>query len=1602
MAGAALRIGDQLILEEDYDETYIPSEQEIQEFARVVGIDPENEPELMWLAREGIVAPLPAEWKPCQDITGDIYYFNFANGQSTWDHPCDERYRQLVIQEREKILEHGGLKKKEKKKKRGEKKKDKKERDLLKYPMEVHSEPGILPSTSFYRVSSPILSSGHASPDLEQQGSLGTQNESFLKNHKGKVSDTGDLSRLLSNPAPGKLQPLLSAKSNRTHQILADVEKILGRAASSSRSDVNHQTCQDVTTEIRCAAASGVFSDLEAEDLDSVHLVKPLFQTLKKPSQTIAGATVVLDLGGVKDRRLFLEGEKQGEDHGEGHAEGDGLQSLVRKEDFLQTVEKEMQLLPSATAFSLISQTSRTLEGQGDIHYFQNEVLRPLERIKESRRKKKKLSEQCQATEPSTWQIKAPVPHSQLQASVELGAKTGTCGSDGLSLAVVSSATPGQLIEEKKHDPRIDSDGGNSISVASSLSDHLASQVLGEVDNFSWDLQSSCESEHPTKHLPSPQRSFLEAINTQAQSSPDNQSASECYSEDQKFYQHVLHMVKKSRRAGSSVPEPLKGQKDNKKGPGAGQTVEPNVAREGTIETAAARLKQGAAAPKAERFKPSEGQTCILQDNQAGEQPVHNTGLMEEACSLGLSPEGNGVKEPSTYRKSLLKSKNEEEKEEACLYHLAAGATENKEVSESMHERAGVLQNPRVDIGIILEQKSPVLENVLDVAELSPVLNGPKVGLNTAAIESTWIEEDKSWMVQGKNQNKDSLEEEQNRGSAVATESRKFETEIKPIKPWKIHTGGSLEEITKVEEANMYLLQEKQTHVQNLQEELQQEKEEEIQMLPPQKESALWLLKTELERTKQEEEIRLREEVQLELQKLQTEMHSEMDAEKEKIRLAQEAILNQLKEELESFQQTEREKLKEQKLLSLERIKKEVETVEQAEQMALEQKNQRALDELREKLCREKELAMQELQAQFAAEIQQQKSAAIEEHQKVILTLQMEIMESRRREEAELQKELESVEQKVQQKRHQVAEYERELSDLLKEKRQEVEWEHVRELEKMQKIHQEALARIRVQHEDQEKKAQDAELELELRTKDAQTRAAQLCAQEEAWKKKRQQVLEEEKQLEEGRNEAALAARSHLEESQKAQENLEDTLQQLHRALAELQDQKKKLESQVALLQLQSQQLERRTSELEETIRTKQELLKKLDKECNEATSLRKKEEALRVEDLQGDCPEPSSREMASETPKSNEESSLLLNQVRHYISAEGASLKTAKEFLVRQTRSMRKRQTALRAAKQHWYHDLQGTQAVQDSSHSQVLEGVRRDLEEEGRQLDEMKSAMRKGQELLKKKEERLGQLESSLLEEFSDEDTIKGMACKKMVTFDLSDSEDTSSLMSADQSPHKIADLKPDVQFSPFDKIQYLTDSLQRITSDLNCVLRLLSTFSSQQSLFTSTRGQSLAPLARDGIPLTAYTSLARAYSATPFVPSTGPQSVWCSSSGPSPAAVSGQSVDSMLTEKWRKYFPGKFPLPYGGLGVQDDKLDSLTTGEQVCLFQHPHFQGSKTEKPNIQSMIDANKKWLESFKHSSKGPLLPSSSRSSSSGSGLVQLGLDENNQIKVYHF
>lgn len=43
-----------------------------------------------------------------QDPNGHIYYFNFATGESIWDHPCDEFYRRMVTDERRKCVSNKG------------------------------------------------------------------------------------------------------------------------------------------------------------------------------------------------------------------------------------------------------------------------------------------------------------------------------------------------------------------------------------------------------------------------------------------------------------------------------------------------------------------------------------------------------------------------------------------------------------------------------------------------------------------------------------------------------------------------------------------------------------------------------------------------------------------------------------------------------------------------------------------------------------------------------------------------------------------------------------------------------------------------------------------------------------------------------------------------------------------------------------------------------------------------------------------------------------------------------------------------------------------------------------------------------------------------------------------------------------------------------------------------------------------------------------------------------------------------------------------------------------------------------------------------------
>lgn len=97
-------LGQQVELKEEYDPDYEPTEEDLVEYCGVLGMDPVADRDLMWLAREGLKAPLPVGWKPVKDITSDeVYYFNYESGESIWEHPQDQRYREMYKAEKAKL-----------------------------------------------------------------------------------------------------------------------------------------------------------------------------------------------------------------------------------------------------------------------------------------------------------------------------------------------------------------------------------------------------------------------------------------------------------------------------------------------------------------------------------------------------------------------------------------------------------------------------------------------------------------------------------------------------------------------------------------------------------------------------------------------------------------------------------------------------------------------------------------------------------------------------------------------------------------------------------------------------------------------------------------------------------------------------------------------------------------------------------------------------------------------------------------------------------------------------------------------------------------------------------------------------------------------------------------------------------------------------------------------------------------------------------------------------------------------------------------------------------------------------------------------------------
>lgn len=79
------------------DKSEGPTQQEIEEYARYLGMDPENttDNQLLWIAKQGLLEPVPHPWQVLQQPNDDVIYYNALTKERTTQHPLDQNYRQL-------------------------------------------------------------------------------------------------------------------------------------------------------------------------------------------------------------------------------------------------------------------------------------------------------------------------------------------------------------------------------------------------------------------------------------------------------------------------------------------------------------------------------------------------------------------------------------------------------------------------------------------------------------------------------------------------------------------------------------------------------------------------------------------------------------------------------------------------------------------------------------------------------------------------------------------------------------------------------------------------------------------------------------------------------------------------------------------------------------------------------------------------------------------------------------------------------------------------------------------------------------------------------------------------------------------------------------------------------------------------------------------------------------------------------------------------------------------------------------------------------------------------------------------------------------------
>ena len=67
----------------------------VLEYASYLGMDPDQDEELLWIAEQALRAPVPEGWEELMDPLGNLYFYNEGTMQATRQHPMDGYYQSL-------------------------------------------------------------------------------------------------------------------------------------------------------------------------------------------------------------------------------------------------------------------------------------------------------------------------------------------------------------------------------------------------------------------------------------------------------------------------------------------------------------------------------------------------------------------------------------------------------------------------------------------------------------------------------------------------------------------------------------------------------------------------------------------------------------------------------------------------------------------------------------------------------------------------------------------------------------------------------------------------------------------------------------------------------------------------------------------------------------------------------------------------------------------------------------------------------------------------------------------------------------------------------------------------------------------------------------------------------------------------------------------------------------------------------------------------------------------------------------------------------------------------------------------------------------------